>query len=329
MNSNPKGDVNPTKDFFRYTGSEDYHIYRQVFLAVMSAFSVPVETILRYDFGERYYSKGAYFGGFIILAFWYYFVGGITSFLTQGISLFGKTETATHPLVFLFQLFFFAYIILGLLHFFRIWYRDRTGQALHSYDDGSSWLSGVGKWLFKPLNVIAGVVVSLLSLTIPKKLRIPYAELGDFFVYPVAFSKRVLEPLLVLIMGCVYFSHGYILMSIYFFFAAAGLVYRSNLEYLKAQGLLLDLRDQVISKSYVNELSEHAKQNYRDEAQHRALEAKVERVARQVKREARQKPEMVEQIKADNPTLFDMMEQISPGLRNITQSVPPSETTIS
>lgn len=345
-------DFNPNKEQDRTTGlsaimQTEYGQFLQgIVMAIMMAFSTPLESWLRYDFGERYYTRGNYLSGITTMSLWLLIVGGI-SYLLSGAPLFsiggsdiyrpeGRIsglfyalfrmltggEYSSYAIISgVFYLIFLGHVFFGLYHFYRIWYRSRTGQALHSYDPGKSRLRFVTRMLFGAVNGIASIIVTSLAVTMPPRLRRDESRLSPVFDDEDGFTKIYLEPAIGFTLGILFFLYGFGLLGLYFVFAGAGIGYIAKMQYLYADGKMLDLRDQFIDQTVMDKVHDYAgEHHYSDRPDQRPLSKKAENAAYQISKIVERQPDLAQKVKQDNASLFDMMEELNPNLRNVAKS---------
>src|ERR1043165_906578 len=132
------------------------------FMAFLGWFTIPAEVFLHRKFGRRWFTPmNFYAGGFllILLAFIQYLLDKSRYWVSRVESMWNPFHEAsavpdysiTNDMIF----FVMLYTVLGGLHLFRIWWRNKTNAEIHSYDDGTPWLEPVGGFLMKIINVIA------------------------------------------------------------------------------------------------------------------------------------------------------------------------------
>ena len=332
---------NPRKDLDRSSGLSVFQNdivkgVQYLLTAIAVAFATPLESWLRYDYGERYYSRSNYVSGLIAMYLWLMIVGGLTWMLSSipflgadqsGEGLTGLVTAATGLFVTdfstldlfwnLFYYIWLGHVVLGGYHFYRMWYRSRTGQALHSYDSGKSRLNFIARWLFKPINLIADMFVKLMSATIPPRLRKHERPITPVFKHEENFAKLYLEPTVGFLLFAYFLANGYGMLGMYFLFAGIGLGYLSKLQLLMDEGQYLDLRDQYIMQTAVSAVSGHASSDHAY-AEKPRMSPRAEDAAYQISKIVENQPDLAGKVKKENGSLFDMMEKINPNLRKMT-----------
>ena len=154
-----------------------------------------------------------------------------------------EQESAWHHFLDKSMLYFtLAYVLVSSYHFFKIWWRNRTNTALHSFDDGTSWFEPVAKYLMQLLNVLAVPVLRFYMFLLPlseqrKRLRVP-----PLFDDVSAFTNTVFEPIVLLILAIIFPGATRIWLLVSF---PALAIYASWKETAKLNKAL-DFRDSVI-----------------------------------------------------------------------------------
>jgi hypothetical protein len=332
MNSHPRKDSDRSAGLtVLQTGI--FQVGYQILLMLAIGFCTPLESWLRYDFGERYYSKGNYIGSLIAMYLWLILIGGLT-WLISSLPLIGGVEqggllttvavgfgsifmSGFDSLDFFWMIFKYAWyghVILGAYHFYRMWYRSRTAQALHSFDPGKSRLGFVARWLFGPLNAVANVVARFLSVTIPARLRKHDERITPVFKNPDIFARLYLEPAVGVLMFLYFFTNGYGLFGLYFLLAAFGLSFVAKQQVLAEDGHYLDMRDRMIEKVFIGAATERVGRDHAY-AEKQRLSPRAEDAAYQMSKIVENQPKMARQVAREDASLFDMMQEINPNLR--------------
>lgn len=345
---------NYRKDFERSAGlsslleTEYGQLFKHITTVFALAFSTPFESILRYDFGERYYSWGSYISGVITMFVWSLIMGFLNMLLIGGFSAIVVSDDPTAPEgavnAFLYALFKFltfqnfssadlfgglfytawlAHVFFGLYHFYRMWYRSRTGQALHSFDPGKSRLRFLSRLIFRPINSVVSVAVKTLAITMPGHLRKDEDRLTPFFNQSDYFTKLYLEPFIVFFIGIGFVWYGWGLLGLYFLLGALGISHIARQQFLSVEAKILDLRDQFIDQTAMSDVDDFANNHAYQPGQETSQRTK--NTAFQLAKMASRKPEIIDQVKEESPSLFEMMEGMDSNFQAMAQE-PDQET---
>lgn len=300
--------------------------YMDIGYFILGWFTVTIEVFLRHDFGERYYNKLNFLAGFLVLGFWALIIGGISSLIGQAaIPLPGPRGEAVGGAVgslggFSFGIFFFwlGYVVLGILHFIRIWWRNRTNQPIHSLDPGKSRLEWLGKLLIGTANLVASIPVKLFARTLSDADKEKLTSILPIVQDSRAFTERFLEPILVWLLGFILTSSGAGVLGLWLVFGAVALSVYTNYRYEAERHQFLDLRDQMLEAKYLPQAMAGLSDTIRIP---QGIRETVMQTAEQMQTTA---PEIMEEIEVQNPSLADAMAALNPKLRNIA---PDAEST--
>ncbi len=180
---------------------------------ILGWFTIPVEVLLRRDFGQRWFTVVNFYAGLFLLlifatvqyvtvAIW----GSIENFIAKVASAINPLyngpkdsylDTATdNSMVF----FLLCYLLMGSYHLFKIWWRNRTNTAVHSFADGTSRIEPLAGHVIKVINFFAIPFVFLYSRLIPKKQR-KDMKTPRLINDRAAFTNTVFEPLFILFLA--------------------------------------------------------------------------------------------------------------------------------
>lgn len=267
--------------------------FKAIGYAILGWFSITVEAFLRYDFGERYYSKGNYLVGF----FW------LNILILIG---FFSTLAGGNPMTMIF--IWIGYNLFSALHFFRIWARDQIGEPQHSLYSGRSRLEWLAKLIMKGLNPLLAALSRLLgAIILPSRdnQKLNHAlQIAPVLREPEMFVKRTIEPLTIMIIAVLV---GFSMLGAWLFFSAMALALHGNLSYEMERHGLLDMSDGII------EAQEQSRYKALMEEFARRMSGRVEQIAV----EAQADPQMMERIEESNPSVADALAALNPNLRNI------------
>lgn len=303
-------------------------------LRVFSWFCVPISVLIRRDFGERWLSTLTYsFGGFILLMFTAaQTVGGalterFASPYQQPTEGFGgifqripPQEAPPEPSFFdnfmghSMKFVLTAYILLGVYHFFIMWWRNRTFKPQHSYYRGASYLEPLAAGLMDLVNMIIEPIIRLLTNLLPAGEKARITEIPPAFPDVTEFNDRIFEPFVVAILAIVVQHFGGGSAATWLGLSAFSLALISTVKYSAELDSLLDMRDKSIEVKYEKESREA-----RIDAEY-ALEkagAMKERAARQhlimeqIAANVKETPEIGEELKKEYPSLMDIIEEVN------------------
>ena len=180
------------------------------FMFIFGIFTVPVEVLLRRDFGQRWFTMVNFFAGLFILLFFAVIQTLIQMFLHSAV--YKSIYMLLHPGAILdnwavndpfmhdsMWTILIIYVLLSVYHLFRIWWRNRTGTALYSYDDGTSRLEKVGRYTMNVINILAIPFIYLLRFMLPKEERKKKLKTPKLIDDVRVFTNTVIEPAVIFI----------------------------------------------------------------------------------------------------------------------------------
>lgn len=238
-------------------------------LLLLGWFTIPVEVFLRRDFGQRWFTAVNFYTGlFLLLIFataqhlWHALWDKIQGYVLNLWSMINPYYTQPEPDDFLdglmdasMLLVLTAYIIIGGYHLFKVWWRNRTDTALHSFDDGTSrfeWLAGL---VMKIVNILAIPLVYLGVFLIPSRQR-KSKPVPRLINDRSSFANTVVEPLLVFYLAMQVSG----MLGLWLLFSAIALTIHANWKETAKKNKMLDFRDSMIEAKVMAELR-HAMAN--------------------------------------------------------------------
>ncbi len=235
---------------------------------ILGWFTIPVEVLLRRDFGQRWFTVVNFYTGLLLLFIFatlqYAIVAigrwiqGLLTGLASAVNPFYSPtgQTFTDRIMDKSMMFFLlAYILMGTYHLFKIRWRARTNTALHSFDDGTSRIEGLAGHLMRLINALAAPVVWLYISLIPKRQRqgMPMPKLIND---RAAFTNTVAEPLLLFVLAV--WLHG--MVSLWLYISAFALAIHANWRETAKLNKILDFRDSVMEAKVMMELKNNVEQ---------------------------------------------------------------------
>lgn len=277
-------------------------------MLILGWFTIPVEVLLRRDFGQRWFTAVNFYAGLFLLLIFsmlQYLValiwGAIERFISRLENVFNPDYVPEEPsladrLIDRSMLFILAaYVLMGSYHRFKIWWRNRTNTALHSYDDGTSRLEPLAGYLMQIVNVLALPLVHLYARLIPKKQRAGMS-IPRFISDRSVFANTVVEPVLLLILAIR--LHG--IISLWLFISAIALAVHASWKETAKLNKILDFRDSVIEAKVMAHLMSETQ---RSNAPMRILKQAAETI--------KSDPEVTPHIAQRYPDLMSIIEEIN------------------
>lgn len=274
-------------------------------------FIVPVETLLRRDFGQRYYTKINFYVGFIVLlwlnliqqigGFMGAVLGGLTSELNQ--RSYGEEPSlldsflAKVPLLLLL-----AYLALGSYHFFKIRWRNYNGMYEHSFEDGTSRLTFLASGFMDLINAIAKPITSLYMMLLPARQRNAGNKVPPRFNDLTAFTNTFFEPFFLFVLAILFAVIGGGFISVFLMLSSFALAIFANWRETAKLNRLLDSLDSMVD-------AKDQKRLIKGEPTERITITQREIVA-QIAERAQENPEAAAQVKDDFPDLDDIISQM-------------------
>jgi len=231
---------------------------------ILGWFTIPAEVLLRKDFGQRWFTVVNFYAGLLlmlifavsqyVIALIWGGVQGLFSLFARAINpFFAEQKSSLISLIMTKSMGFFllAYILMGSYHLFRIWLRNRTNTALHSFDDGSSRLEFAADYCMRGMNWLAAPVVRIYMRLVPASHRQAAPKL---IMDRAAFTNTVVEPVFLLFLA--YWLPG--IASIWLFLSAIAMAIHANWKETARQNKVLDFRDSIIEAKAMMYLKEKA-----------------------------------------------------------------------
>lgn len=280
------------------------------FMFVLSWFTVPVEVLLRRNFGQRWLTAANFWAGLIVL-FWF------ASIQAMG-SLFGGFMQQFNPYqpeapvpessgtfldtltTYSMTIIIVLYLLVGSYHFFKTWWYDRIDEPLHSFSDGQSRLEFLGALLMQVVNVVAVPVISVYRLFLPK------SDQRDIQTPPLvndvtSFTDTVVEPLVLFILGFVVPGTA----GTWLFVSAFALLIFANWKESSKLNRHLDLQDNTIAATERLGLPKIKAGGSSNEPKGRKTE-----ILRFVAKKIEAQPEVTTQLRDDFPDLMSMIDDM-------------------
>lgn len=270
-------------------------------------FTVPAETFLRRDFGQRYYTKINFYVGLLIMV-WFNFLQEIGGFLGRVVSGFNQRSYgeeislidkffAKMPLLMLL-----AYIALGSYHFFKIRWRNHNGMYDHSFEDGTSRLTGLASVFMGLVNAISKPISIIYMRFLSEKERSAGDKVPPLFTDLSAFTKGFFEPFFLFVLAIVFAVIGGGFISIWLIYSFFALAIFSNWKETQKLNKLLDIRDNMVDSSDLQRAM-------KGEPTERITPAQKE-IVQQIAQKVEENPVSAQQVKDDYPDLMQMMEEM-------------------
>ena len=275
---------------------------------ILGWFTVPVEVLFRRNFGQRWMTVNNFYAGLFVLLIFNAFsavsgsLGSIFSSHSQNTNypyqqqpMQEQGSAWQHFLDKSMLYFTLAYVLVSTWHFFRIWWRNRTNTALHSFDDGTSWFEPVAKYLMQLMNVIAVPVLRFYMFLLPiseqrKRLKVP-----PLFDDVTAFTNMVFEPLMLLVLAIIFPGATRIWLLISF----PALAIYANWKETAKLNKMLDFRDSVIEA----EMMQKHKNSQEAKAENHMMRQAAERI--------KNNPEVEPIITRQYPDLMHIIEEMN------------------
>ncbi len=277
-------------------------------MLILGWFTIPAEVLLRRDFGQRWFTAVNYFAGFFLLLLFtllQYVLNPVFEWIQNAII---QIQTALNPsyepegpslnehgVSKSMMFFLLLYTCLGAYHLFKIWWRNRADAALHSFDDGTSRLEPVGRFLAKPINKVGQPCLLLCMRLLPKKLRQVKSKpvlISD----PSTFTNIVLEPFLLFLLA--WWCSG--ITSLWLFITTIAVLIHANWKETARLNKVLDFRDSVIEAKVMMEIKEGILQ---PNAQGRIMQ--------QAAKEIKANPQVAPQVAQRYSNLMSIIEEMN------------------
>lgn len=262
--------------------------------------TVPIEVLLRRNFGERYFTQANFIGGLIILLLIQFasYLMGLLNPLNYVWMIFGRGGSSVESWMGPITKWYF---ILGMLHFLRIWWQNIIGTPVHTFSAGKSRLRPIGKVVMFVLNLFLDNIVRLV-FAFNRKLDKRRLE----FALPVlsdvdTFSEKWVEPAFVVFVSFFAAAAGQTTVFFWLLSSAMALNMYTGLRHQQERGYWLNIQDSMLEAEYHKQTKK---------ADRTALQRANERMMKKTAYEVQQHPELINVIERSNPTLADAMRAV-------------------
>jgi len=277
-----------------------------VVMFIFGWFTVPFEVYFRKDFGERWLTVINFYAGLLVLSIFNViqmatmtYSQVTTNYYEQPVQP-DKWDSFKHFLAERNMLWFMLlYILIGSYHFFRMWWRNRTNTALHSFEDGTSRFEFLAIWPMKLINIVAIPVIRVYMLLLPKeeRERNRETEIPPLLDDVTAFTNSLFEPFIILVLAC--FFHG--IAQIWLLISAPALGIYANWKETAKLNKYLDFRDTIVEAKNVRE---HKK----------AMDGATKTgttILKQAAETIRENPEVAASVSRQYPDLMDIIDDMN------------------
>lgn len=206
--------------------------FYQIVMILLGWWSLPLELLIRKEFGERYLSLLRIWIAWMLLGAFTFFYALYATFAGNPMAFFAYSGM-THSLFntgvegLTFHLFYYAFLSGVVFHRYRIWKRTKDGVVWLSTSFGISHLSALPWHLLRRIPTIG-----------------QWITVDDYFLY------RFVEPALCFVLGrLLYRLDG--LTGSFVVISAVALFIKNNLAYAEARGRVLDMIDAGIESQYL------------------------------------------------------------------------------
>ncbi len=264
-------------------------------------FTTPIQVFFRKDFGQRYLTPINFFAGFTVLSGFsmWQTLSGVVGNAYDNYSSNNPHHAASildemkaHSMLIILV----AYMLIGSYHFFRMWWRNRTNTALHSFVMGTSRFEGLAVYFMKFANIIAVPMLRVYMLFLPKKERERKLSVPPLMNDIGTFTDTIFEPMLLFILAI--FIPGatryWLLIS-----ALAHGIY-ANWAHSSVLNKVLDFRDAIIS---AEDMKEHKKYKGDNDAKNEIIH--------QAAQTLKKSPDIAPQIKQQYPDLMSIIDELN------------------
>lgn len=262
---------------------------------ILGIFSVPIETFLRRDFGERYYTRANFLGGLIIMVIFNIMRGFLNAI--NPMTWFGNqvpTESWMWPII-------KWYVVFGIVHFITIWVRDISGTSKHSFDSGRSWFNFIGKAILKVMNFVLKLFVSVIASLLPAKAKQKALDAFPIFRDSAVFTERFIEPGIIFFAVIVTGGFGQTAVAFWLMLSFVALNSANAMRHAADRAYALDIRDRLIDARAWQEMMNEGKTKE---------SPRIERTVNETLVEIDRNPDAMGTIQEENPTLAKAIEAI-------------------
>jgi len=276
---------------------------------ILGWFCIPVEVFLRKDFGQRWFNAINFYAGFFLLLifasvqyaidiiwekiaeFVVYVASSINPLYTPAEEGWFSEHILDRSMLF----FLIAYTLMGSYHLFKVWWRNRTNMALHSFDNGTSRLEPIARYLIPIINAITVPVIWLYIRLIPKKQR-TFAPQPELINDRTAFTNAILEPLVLFILAEELTG----IVSLWLIISAISLAIHATWREIAKLNKVLDFRDSVLDAKVMMDLRQQTLQS-----------SPQNKMMQQVASSIRETPQITAQMIDQYPDLMHIIEEMN------------------
>lgn len=288
--------------------------FQDIIMFILKCFTIPVAVLLRRDFGERWLTPVNYFLGFLVLSTYSFGqqVGGSIQRTFSQPSFFEPNPAPIEQPSFLSNFMsntmiwiLWAYLLLGVYHFFKMWWRNSTFTPFHSLSEGVSRLLPLGAHAMNLSNRIAAPIINLLMMTLPQEERDKAKETPPLMVDSVAFTDTIFEPFFLFVMSVFVSFFGMFIVSIWLFSSCIGLAIFANFREQQRMNAWLDMRDASIDAQIMQENLQY------QEEMKTALSRNQKMVVEQIRNITEKNPGVATTIEKNYPDLMAIIEEVA------------------
>jgi hypothetical protein len=281
-------------------------LIQHLLLILLLWISITVETFLRKDFGERYYTPSNVFFGLIFLLWlqlWTVLGGDFGWF---------KIKFFDHSLFLTISIY--AYLIFSAFHLWKIWVNAHIGKPQHSGYGGNSRLEPIGRLALKYLNPLLSKLALLSGRYMLKdedyrKLE-QSLELADPVTDVRNFTIEWVEPIFLFIVAH-YFTYG--IVSLWLWAAGFAVLLFGRLARTNNRADQLDITDNMIVATI--------KKREMEDQRQRAFQ--LEQTFETLKEKAKANPDFIDNLKQDSPDILDALADLDLDLNSTNKQHTP------
>ena len=278
-----------------------------VVMYVFGWFTTPIQVFFRKDFGQRYYTQMNFFAGLAVLGgfnAWQSVSGVFSNNISSSYNYYSQNghhvENTTsyldkikdHSLLIILV----AYLLVGSYHFFRIWWRNRTNTALHSFEIGKSRFEKVAVYFMKFVNITSVPILRIYMLFLPKEERERKISVPPLINDLGTFTDTILEPMLLFVLAI--FVPG--TAKIWLLISAPAHAIYANWAHTSILNKVLDFRDAIISAKGMQDHKQYkGDTNSENEIIHQAAET------------IKNAPDIGERVKQQYPDLMSIIDDLN------------------
>jgi hypothetical protein len=288
-----------------------YNMWAQVFpfinfiMFLFGWFTVPIEVLFRRNFGQRWLTVVNFYAGLFVLCFFTTIqsvAGALSSnngFSNNG---FQQQQQPVEPTFWeslmnhSMLIFLILYLFISSYHFFRMWWRNRTYTALHSFNDGRSRFEPIASYLMEVVNIAAIPIIRVYMLFLPKEEQERKLVVPPLVNDLTAFTNTVFEPLILIILVFIFpgTTKTWLLLS------AAALAIYANWKETAKLDKVLDFRDSIVDAQTMSKRREKE-----DPLSNENL------IIQQAAETIKNNPEVAPQVSQRYPDLMDIIEEMN------------------